>query len=353
MSFQITNNASTTLAAGIASGATSLTVPSGKGALFPTPSGTAVFRATIVRASDNAVEIVECTARSTDTLTVTRAMEGTTALTLLTGDAIRLNMTAAVFGALTADNTSTASGKTTPVDADLVPLVDSAASNVIKQLTWANVKATLKTYFDTLYAALGSVNLFTKAQRGAFVTLTDGATITADLSLANMFNLVLGGNRTLGVPTNIVAGQQGAIVIYQDSSGTRTLAYAWIWGWAGGTAGVLTTVAGSRDFLAYSVDYYSQSVVTLTIATPCVITQTAHGFITGQTGQLTTTGALPTGLTASTKYYVHVIDANTFHLSTSLINSIGAAYINTSGSQSGTHTFTLGSITLSLSKAVA
>lgn len=44
-----------------------------------------------------------------------------------------------------------ATGKTTPVDADELALVDSAASNALKKLTWANVKATLKTYFDTLY----------------------------------------------------------------------------------------------------------------------------------------------------------------------------------------------------------
>lgn len=46
--------------------------------------------------------------------------------------------------------------KTTPVDADLLVIADSAASNVAKKLTWANLKATLKTYFDTLYAAVGS-----------------------------------------------------------------------------------------------------------------------------------------------------------------------------------------------------
>lgn len=44
-----------------------------------------------------------------------------------------------------------AATKATPVDADSIGLVDSAASNVIKKLTWANVKSTLKTYFDTLY----------------------------------------------------------------------------------------------------------------------------------------------------------------------------------------------------------
>lgn len=49
-----------------------------------------------------------------------------------------------------------ATSKATPVDADELPLVDSAASNGLKKLTWANVKATLKTYFDTLYQAAGS-----------------------------------------------------------------------------------------------------------------------------------------------------------------------------------------------------
>lgn len=47
-----------------------------------------------------------------------------------------------------------ATAKTTPVDADTVPLIDSAASNALKKLSWANIKATAKTYFDTLYATL-------------------------------------------------------------------------------------------------------------------------------------------------------------------------------------------------------
>lgn len=47
--------------------------------------------------------------------------------------------------------------KTTPVDADMVDLMDSGASNVAKKLSWANIKATAKTYFDTLYFALSNV----------------------------------------------------------------------------------------------------------------------------------------------------------------------------------------------------
>lgn len=47
--------------------------------------------------------------------------------------------------------------KTTPVDADVVVIGDSTdAVEVAKKTTWANIKATLKTYFDTLYQASGS-----------------------------------------------------------------------------------------------------------------------------------------------------------------------------------------------------
>lgn len=50
-----------------------------------------------------------------------------------------------------------ASEKTTPVDGDKVGLIDSAASNALKWLSWSNIKATLKTYFDTLYQAANSL----------------------------------------------------------------------------------------------------------------------------------------------------------------------------------------------------
>jgi hypothetical protein len=43
---------------------------------------------------------------------------------------------------------------TTPVDADLMYLGDSTAAFGLKKLSWANIKATLKTYFDTFYMAL-------------------------------------------------------------------------------------------------------------------------------------------------------------------------------------------------------
>lgn len=49
-------------------------------------------------------------------------------------------------------DTHSASGKATPIDADELSLLDSAAGWMMKKLTWAGLKTTLKTYFDTLYA---------------------------------------------------------------------------------------------------------------------------------------------------------------------------------------------------------
>jgi len=59
----------------------------------------------------------------------------------------------AIIAALTA--------KTTPVDADQFAIADSADSNTGKKLTFANLKATLKTYFDTLYGSGGMTLLGT------------------------------------------------------------------------------------------------------------------------------------------------------------------------------------------------
>lgn len=348
MTFQFTNNAASTLASGVSNSATSMVVATGQGALFPTPTATDTFRATLIRASDDAIEIVLVTARSSDTMTVTRAQEGTTGLTLLAGDKFELRITAAYLNNQdVAVQTVAAASKSTPVDADSIPIVDSAASNVLKELTFANLRTWVMAF------VLGTANLFTKAQRGAFVTLTDASTVAVDISLANQFNLTLGGNRTLGTPTNIVAGQQGVIVIYQDQTGSRTLAYTWVYQWAGGTAGVLSTPGATRDMLAYSVDYYDDGFFTVTIATPGVFTRTAHQLLTGHKVQLSTTGALPTGLTAATTYFVHVIDANTFHLSTTRANLAAATYIATTGSQSGTHSLVACGITLNLIKAIS
>lgn len=75
--------------------------------------------------------------------------------------------------------------------------------------------------------------------------------------------------------------------------------------------------------------------VTMTLASPGVVTWTAHGFSAGQPIVFSTTGALPTGVTAGTTYFVIAtgLTTNTFQFSA----TVGGSAVNTSVSQSGTH----------------
>jgi len=122
-----------------------------------------------------------------------------------------------------------------------------------------NAPAAASTYTYTLPAAttdiagIAIVQTFTKGQRGAIVTLTDGATVTPDMADGNNFSLTLGGNRTLANPSNLTAGQSGSIFLVQDGTGSRTLAYGSYYDFAGGTAPTLTTTASAVDRIDYVV----------------------------------------------------------------------------------------------------
>ena len=72
--------------------------------------------------------------------------------------------------------------------------------------------------------------------------------------------------------------------------------------------------------------------VTFTIATPCVATFSVL-LAEGTAVEFSTTGALPTGLTAGTTYYLRNVDGVTANLSATPAGAI----INTTGTQSGTH----------------
>lgn len=93
MGIKFANSAFATLAAGINSSVTSITLTTGQGARFPSLSAGDYFYATLIDTSNN-LEIVKCTARSTDVLTVTRGQESTTARAFSTGDRIELRITA-------------------------------------------------------------------------------------------------------------------------------------------------------------------------------------------------------------------------------------------------------------------
>ena len=88
------------------------------------------------------------------------------------------------------------------------------------------------------------------------------------------------------------------------------------------------------------------SAITMTIASPCVVTLNSHGLSTGYPVSFTTSGALPTGLNVGTVYYVIYVNANTFQLATTLANAWAGTAITTTGSQSGTHTINRGLVYL-------
>lgn len=78
--------------------------------------------------------------------------------------------------------------------------------------------------------------------------------------------------------------------------------------------------------------------VTITIGSPATITKASHGYRTGDSVFLTSTGTLPTGLSQNFRYWITVVTADTFRLSLSRALALSGANLNTSGSQSGIHT---------------
>jgi len=91
MSVKFSNNAKTTLSSAVTSSATSITVADGS--VFPSISGSEYFYVTLEDASQN-IEIIKVTAVSSNTLTVTRGQESTTARAFASGDKAENRLTA-------------------------------------------------------------------------------------------------------------------------------------------------------------------------------------------------------------------------------------------------------------------
>ncbi|TWI18990.1 hypothetical protein IQ15_07016 [Bradyrhizobium yuanmingense] len=108
--------------------------------------------------------------------------------------------------------------------------------------------------------------------------------------------------------------------------------------------GSVAVFAGTSDrlWLANNTDYSWTPVskvatVTISNASPGVVTLASHGFVANDPVVFSTSGSLPTGLTPGTTYYVKtVLTANTFTVSA----TAGGAAINTSSAGSGTHSVT-------------
>ena len=122
----------------------------------------------------------------------------------------------------------------------------------VTTLKSADIGVAIQAY-DADTAKTDIAQSFTAAQRGEITTLTDAATIAVDFADSNNFSVTLGGGRTLGNPTNQVAGQSGSLFVVQDGTGSRTLAYSSDWEFAGGTAPTLSTAASAVDRIDYIV----------------------------------------------------------------------------------------------------
>ncbi len=155
-----------------------------------------------------------------------------------------------------------ATAKATPVDADFVGLMDSAASNVLKKLSWANVKATLKTYFDTLYSTATGVETLTNKTlttpvvngytEGANVANT-GTAYTINITEDTVQILTLTGNCTYTFPAAAV-GKSFLLVQKQDATGSRTATWPAAVKWPSSTAPTLTSTANKADVFAFTSD---------------------------------------------------------------------------------------------------
>ena len=161
-----------------------------------------------------------------------------------------------------------ATSKTTPVDADEIPLVDSESTFSLKKLTWANIKATLKAYFDTIYAGSGLASKLQPVEavvsanslivklnptkldfRSA--TLTDGTPATR--TVATQLTLTVPPVATLGT---ISSTQARLVILALDNAGTVELGICSL---AGGLSlnetGLISTTAISAAATSSSVVY--------------------------------------------------------------------------------------------------
>jgi len=114
------------------------------------------------------------------------------------------------------------------VDTSGTPAIEQLASGDVLDLTGCQVK-------------LGSEG-----------TLTDGATVSWDVSTDPIAKLTLGGNRTLLAPSNPVgSGQYISLLVIQDGTGSRTLTWNAIYEFTADTAPTLTTTASYGDLFTF------------------------------------------------------------------------------------------------------
>ncbi len=184
MPYVVLNNAASTLSGGVTAIATAIPVQVGHGAKFAVGANYSYL--TLQDASSN-IEIVKLTSVTGDVLNVVRAQDGTAARVWGIGDTIGCRPCAAGFNDFAVGPQITNStSKATPVNADELGITDSAASFGLKKLTWANLKATLVTYFNTLFTKVDGSNAtgtWSINTSGNAATATNATKVTTNANL--------------------------------------------------------------------------------------------------------------------------------------------------------------------------
>lgn len=88
------NNVAAVTAADIGPSDTILILSAGQGSAFPSPNAQQYFWATLIHPVSHVVEIVQCTSRSADTLTIVRGRDGTSATAFPAGSVIEMRLNA-------------------------------------------------------------------------------------------------------------------------------------------------------------------------------------------------------------------------------------------------------------------
>jgi hypothetical protein len=118
--------------------------------------------------------------------------------------------------------------KTAIVDADEVTGQDSANSFSLIRTTWVNVKAFLKTYFDTLYAAkLGSDDNYVTDAEKVVISNTSGINTGDNAVNSNYSGLAASKQDTLVSATNIKTINGSTLLGAGDLTITGSVPVSW------------------------------------------------------------------------------------------------------------------------------
>lgn len=190
-----TNNASALLAATISSGDGTIQVASGYGALFPSPTGGQFFYATLEDDAGN-IEVVKCTARTGDNLTVTRAQDGTTAQAFtLTVTRVELRLVKVAMQEFLQKNGGTMTGDIDMNNNNIVDAVLSGTGTKITAGEIVNVPLRGLTGASANQIAVPTDGT-TRATASGATILCAGDDIVAQLDTAGVINL---NSATVGV----------------------------------------------------------------------------------------------------------------------------------------------------------